>query len=403
MCGLIFVSRRDGLAVDRMVAKRYQGQKNRGMQGFGYIGLDKKRKINSWKQATQETDILRELNKEWGSTIMFHHRMPTSTPNVTEATHPIRVSHGTLEYDYYLIHNGIISNADTMREKHIKLGFEYTTEMSTVIRTRKSEYVDEMEFNDSEALAIEMARVLDGKQPELECRGSIAFICYQVDKVTQEVKYLYFGRNFSNPLIMTHNENYLILASVGHGTPLEIDTLYRYDFEDNLVTKKAMEINGYRYTGFQNPKRTYQSNTDEDDDYGANFEYRRAAGTTAIIPALPYKQSFREQVEQGALALNSEFFDPKYTPVRLLLQKTDEIAHIYDRLAFAQEMLNKCKDANREGGITYWEKEINDCNEAVKFYAEVDMKLELEEALKDGIPNIGDLDGDGYPRDLSVL
>lgn len=398
MCGLLFISKKDGKCVDRMIAKHYHSQKSRGTEGFGFIALDKSRKISAWKQSTAEALIMKELNKEWSGTILFHHRMPTSTPNVVEATHPIKVSHESLEHDYYLIHNGIIHNCDAMREKHVKMGLHYTTEMVTLIRTQKQEYVNDIEFNDSESLAIEMALVLDGKQEKLECRGSIAFICYQVDKATQKVKYVFFGRNYSNPLIMSHTENYLMLSSVGAGVSLETDTLYTYNFDTDIVTKKDMDINGYKYTGFQkkHDEVVYGDREEWEEGYwGRNREFTKKLQPDLELPQPRTKTIRTSDAERS-------FMEPKYTPVKRLIQESEDISDIYARLEFGKEMLEKCKEKNSEGGINYWNTELAACNEAILFYQEIDEKLQLDVALlADGHDmNPGELDADGYPRNL---
>ncbi len=163
MCGLCFVTRFDGHSAKKKIRKLYFHQKSRGTSGYGYVSVAEG-KVGT-ARAIDEKGIMEFLNEEQSNTILFHHRTPTSTPNVVESTHPIEVKNKILEHDYYVAHNGIISNADTLKKKHEGLGFEYTTELEKVWKTKKNHYYkDEVIFNDSEALAIEVALVIEGKQ-----------------------------------------------------------------------------------------------------------------------------------------------------------------------------------------------------------------------------------------------
>ena len=160
MCGLIGVFSKRNKRAGQVAFELYTKQKGRGQKGYGYIAL-KNGKIVSIKRATDEDGIKSTLMKEDADAILFHHRLPTSTDNTLGTTHPIHVSHKSLDSDYYIAHNGIIHNSHDLKIKHNELGFVYTTEhvMKNVAEYRNGmiEHIDSTvsKFNDSEALAIE--------------------------------------------------------------------------------------------------------------------------------------------------------------------------------------------------------------------------------------------------------
>lgn len=243
MCGIIFLKKTDGSYARKSVWKRYLTQKSRGMQGYGYISVNKGI-MEGVERQRYEVEIEKELKNEVGDTILFHHRYPTSTENMVEATHPIEVSNSSLEYDYYLAHNGIIANADKLKLEHERLGFTYTTEIKHKTITRLTTYAVS-EFNDSEALAVEMALAVDGKKENMEAKGSIAFVMFQVDKQTRTVKAVWFGRNH-NPLRVCQEKNFISLCSEGAGKDIDAHKLYRMDMITNEIRERALDL-GYNY------------------------------------------------------------------------------------------------------------------------------------------------------------
>lgn len=234
MCGIIWALRKDNKSAKRLVRKRFDAQRTRGTQGFGLIEIDTGQ-FKNWYRTEREDVMHKQLNETSASEILFHHRMPTSTPNVAEATHPIVVRHASLQFDYYVVHNGIISNADKLRNEHEELGFAYTTTVQKCLVTREKTYMGDEQFNDSEALAIDLALAIEGNKSKLESEGSIAFMVLQVDKTTQKVVNLFFGRNTRNPLVITDEREYVTIASQGTGTDVKPHTLMRWNYETGAV------------------------------------------------------------------------------------------------------------------------------------------------------------------------
>src|SRR3990167_4312378 len=141
MCGLIALVRSDGKRAKKGIARQYNKQKSRGSDGFGYIALSKNKLIGI-KRDTTEKGILAQLRHETADAILFHHRYPTSTPNLLEATHPITVV--TPAMIFHVIHNGIIWNSAKLKTKHEALGYRYTTEILKKYITVSAKYTERM-------------------------------------------------------------------------------------------------------------------------------------------------------------------------------------------------------------------------------------------------------------------
>jgi len=278
MCGIIYLENLEGNAIKALL-KRYTHQKHRGTDGFGFVSIDATlNRVVNIRRKTSEKEITAELEKIAEKAILFHHRYPTSTPNLKEACHPITVRNKRLKNVYYVIHNGIISNPETLKVKHEELGYEYTTEIvkETVYKTKGIDYIDTVKmFNDSEALAIELAEVIDGQKVSIEAKGSIAFVVVQADK-KGNVKNLYYGHNNLNPLMIEENSNIFSIKSEG-GKALETETLFCRNYETKEITKTPMLLGstvspyqnhvGYNTEGYKWTKE------DEDDMREYNYSY----------------------------------------------------------------------------------------------------------------------------------
>ena len=206
-----------------------QDQLSRGTEGFGAIFIDNKFKFKV-ERAVQETKILVDNYFNPCKMMILHHRTPSSSDNKINQTHPIVVEHESLKYNYLLIHNGIIKNGDELKEKHEKEGFKYTTDDK-----------EDDKFNDSECIAIEIAKFIEEKTKEIEAIGSCAFIALKYDKKTKTALKVYYGRN-TNPLKLAKSRNFLYLSSDGKGDDIKPDTLYNFDLKNFNITKQPMVI-----------------------------------------------------------------------------------------------------------------------------------------------------------------
>ena len=339
MCGIVTAVHLKGGRVSKKVKEEYEKQKSRGSEGFGFASIDNEG-IVSVQRSETEHKILKSLKHDGASIVMFHHRFPTSTINVEECTHPIFVSHEDLDYDYYIVHNGVIRNDDELKKKHETLGYVYRTELKVNSNTTyKSAYSDmsyvvtdkeTSEYNDSEALAIEIARFLDGASNKIDAVGTIAFICYKVHKSGKNKGRLiamYYGRNGGNPLCYSTEGNIMLLKSVG-GTPLDINKIYSIVFEvDGKFTKDFVygetisqavgyETEGERngvvkynsiqsYPSYQKYHSTeYSGGVYGNDDYELADDYKR---TNAGFTYDSTKKNSVKRLFDNYLALSNEF------------------------------------------------------------------------------------------------
>lgn len=222
--------------VNDFVIDTYEDQHTRGKEGFGLITIDIKKDVTVHR-ATEPVKFLLDLKMNPSPMIIAHHRMPTSTDNKLSQTHPIFVSNESLAHDYFVIHNGIISNAEELKDKHDKLGFVYTTKTQDA-KKFGYQYYRSVEFNDSESLAIELALLIEGRSVHLGHQGSAAFIVLQTDKKTGKALRVFFGRD-SSPIQMHKQEGQLCLSSEGIGESVPRDLLHSFLMSDpafNLTT-----------------------------------------------------------------------------------------------------------------------------------------------------------------------
>lgn len=241
MCGLIAVKNLiDDVPVNQVVRTLYEGQKLRGSDGFGFVGLTKKN-IGTYR-ATDEKGIVKHLNDNRFDEILFHHRLPTSTDNTIPTTHPFEIKIESKGKRYFFAHNGIVNNDDDLWEKHLKLGIDYHS-------------LDKKDgsFNDSESLGWEFCLWLNGMVDKFEARGSVALLCLELNEKNQAQK-LFFYRNDSNPLNLFRSKQYLMLSSEGGGEEVKANQVYYYDYKTKqirkfqpLIIKNVFPIKRYKY------------------------------------------------------------------------------------------------------------------------------------------------------------
>ena len=238
MCGIIgaFNFGKNEEDVNESVLNTLQDQITRGREGFGITFIDDKGQAET-KRATIESKAIIDLYMNKAKGIVMHHRMPTSSQNKISQTHPIEVKSGSLTHDYLVVHNGVIRNCKELRKKHEEeLGFAYTTP-----RMRYWYNNSEEEFNDSEALAVELAMYLEGQTEGLSIEGSAAFIVVQTDKKGKVTK-VFFGRNDGNPLKLSASRGKIRLSSEGEGENISANVLYSFDLDSYKIKKKELKF-----------------------------------------------------------------------------------------------------------------------------------------------------------------
>lgn len=223
MCGIVYRKSLTNINISYDILQMYKNQRNRGYEGFGFYVPNKNKLVHN----TDEQAILKKLKSTNATEILFHHRFPTSTDNVQNACHPFKVTINNT--DYYVVHNGYLYNQDDLRKQHYKKGYEY------------SSVQPDGRFNDSEALAYDLALYLSGKQRKLYSQGAVAFIVYTKDAI-------YFGRNTDSPLVYHINDKYITIRSEGRGNTAKPDTLYK--LKQGKLTTRKLVIPSYTYTNY---------------------------------------------------------------------------------------------------------------------------------------------------------
>jgi len=226
--------------VNDFIVNQYEDQCNRGQKGFGIIRIDEKRNIEM-DRSTEPVKFLLDLYLKKSKMIIAHHRTPTSTANTLQQTHPMSISDAQLEFDYEIIHNGIIINTEDLYKKHKELGFVYNTEVQEYgygdsIRTK---------WNDSESIAIELAMFIEKKITAIGTDNNAAFIALQIDKRTRKALKVFFGKNgISADLTMYKTKGALRISSEGAGDEIEVNELYSFKLNDKKMTlsKRKMEF-----------------------------------------------------------------------------------------------------------------------------------------------------------------
>lgn len=287
MCGIVYYHSVGSHGVWKPILKRFNAQKKRGTDGFGFVAFDmNSKKLGKYFLCETEKEVEDALNglKEVSGRnngILFHHRFPTSTPNLAECAHPILVSHAELEHDYYVVHNGIIRNDDKLKEEHNAIGYEYTTEIQEIegYLTRKSAYQKAVktQFNDSEALAIELARFIEKKADKMEAQGTIAFIALQATKGEKaEIKKLFFGRNYQNPLYKeVHGDSFCLKSEGSQADAVTAHRLFCYDYETGQTTDEPLDIGVNYVSSYNHVGRSFKEDSkDLLDDIGWNYGRR---------------------------------------------------------------------------------------------------------------------------------
>lgn len=224
MCGIIgaFDARKNA-KVNSWVVDQYEEQHDRGRQGFSVTGWNGQGKVET-KRSCTEAKFMFDLHAKGYAFMLAHHRMPTSSMNALDQTHPIAVRHDGLKSDWLVVHNGVIRNCNDLKAKHKELGFGYATAHLEVSYDKEVE-----KFNDSEALAIEVARFIEGKTGEVGSIGSAAFVALELDKKTGRCTQVHFGSNGGNPLNVVHDECGIVLSSEGPGENCKANVLYSFE------------------------------------------------------------------------------------------------------------------------------------------------------------------------------
>lgn len=280
--------------------------------------------------------------------ILFHHRTPTSTENVIESCHPFTVKIKTGKI--ILAHNGVVYNTDEMFKKHKKLGIKYSSYSS---KTKK--------FNDSECLAVDFARYIEGSQDKLEVEGWIAFIAFELNK-RDELVNVYFGKNRAAELNFYFASNALSIGSEIIGKEVEDDILYTYNILSGELLKNEMTIPSYHYTAKKD------SGVLDDYDFNEDYKYRhgKAFNFTEYQRDKKQADAIIEEYSvngddygdgDGILSMNDDALSDFIAKTEFDIQAEEStngndkvLARLYDELEFAYD---EQEDRSRERSSVY--------------------------------------------------
>jgi hypothetical protein len=308
------------------------------------------------------------------------------------------VSNKRLKYDYYVIHNGVISNDDALKKKHEELGYKYTTQMikHEVWETRDEEYRETtttVKYNDSEAFAIELAEGIESNSDKIGAFGSIAFVCIQADKDNGDnvlkIHNIFFGRN-TNPLTIEDNNSFLKLSSEGGKDNIDTHTLYAFDILTNKITKRKCDF-GLNYVppvnSFSNPERgEWVAGTYKNGEWiEGHWESKKPHQST--FPALPRgSEDEDERIERRIRAIEAREELEAELQAEAEADGTKEPDEYISSVLTGEETLQELKDMQRN-----LEEKIEDYDEAGLTEKSNDLWIilaEVDEALKDWELNI---------------
>lgn len=141
MCGIIGCLVNNPSHIKRDIIRIYRNQQYRGKSGFGvavkHIDGEIERRRTRFEHEIFREDIWDEIVED--DLLIFHHRIPTSSPNIPNCNHPLANSTQTL----YLAHNGIITGYDELNQRE----FESKIELHETQKMGWKHYDD---FTDSE-------------------------------------------------------------------------------------------------------------------------------------------------------------------------------------------------------------------------------------------------------------
>jgi predicted glutamine amidotransferase len=268
MCGLIgWVSKNSSVPKERVreyVINQFEDQKNRGTNGFGVVRIDDKGHVTILR-ATEPVKMMYDLYHSHVRHLFLHHRIPTSTENTLDQTHPLEVEHEELKHKWFVMHNGCISNCDELKKEHEKAGYVYLTEYKKLI----SNY-SEIKFHDTESLAIELGRFFDGVTKEIAAKGSYAFIAIATDKYNF-VQKIYIGTNGLSPIKLADRSYGFSFSSEERlGDPVTVDEVIV--FSAIYSTKEGNRNNLIGFEKLKDPvKMAYRPYKEVESPYSKNY------------------------------------------------------------------------------------------------------------------------------------
>ena len=376
MCGLAFVATKKQKYTGKRVYDLYTKQKSRGKDGFGYIAIQDGKIVNLKRTLTEE-GVKKTIFEETAEIILLHHRYPTSTPNTLGTAHPIFVSNDELEYDYYVMHNGVISNHRSLKNDHDELGYVYNTEYieKTYITYNNgvSEFLTEgdTKYNDSESLAIEIARYFEGKHHTIDAVGAAAVFVVTLEKGTKNVIDIAYGQNYGRSLARQDKKGWVLIASEGPGKEVPPMKFYHFNPKTFVTTESDMSMDkGYKsqmgygsnWNGYNTTRKLIspvvnEPPTDKENEYGlvnAMYTYSEAVDSgapfsmftlsTTILEAGRQQVYYIPTVFLGIDSYSRPFFSDSYEWVDVEPTKDKNVEKLEElSIKYARKEYERCK------------------------------------------------------------
>lgn len=431
MCGIIFAKSLNGKKVNRLVVEQFQDQISRGTEGFGVIRQEINEKTGLPElvvdRATEETKFLFDLHPgiNGSEMILAHHRTPTSTENATHQTHPIYVTHDLLKYDYYIAHNGVIYNDKERQKFHMEFFRNLTDKylIETVLEWKDEaarinellrfklvpdewfdtdgnimmDKVDETKlwdcetlgyyyqtmmtdgkFNDSEALAVDLALYGEELIEKIEATGNAAFMGFKMEKGTNRPLSFFFGRNAGNPLNFARNQFTIQVSSEGIGNLIAANTITKIDLTDPKLKQHTYKL---EIPTWSQPVTHYSSRNVYDNDAAEERELALAGETKSEVGF----KADRDKRGQDNHAQADKHFESADEPISEISEGNgDDSENTFEKDPAFAEILGKA-ELDIEDRLSAFIEELSVSNDLEQVRTKVE---EMAEAMTEWVDKV---------------
>ena len=271
MCGIIGVYLLDQFDVKSLVKQLYESQKGRGTDGYGVL-LANEQFIKRYR-AQREEEIFRSRIWQYSDkakVVLFHHRQPTSTPNLPPCNHPLRDCFKR----FYIIHNGIVSQTKFKLQKKHRFESEIRVIESKYIRKKLISRKATKEITDSEILAHWL------EERENRFRRNPKEVLGELAENLRWDAIIFFYRNHPNrmywcsngaPLFAVEAKHYVALAQYASNYSEDLRQAYGY-IEDGKIKILGRIRLGF-YEKHQNKYQNKKVYVMDDEPYRWMYEF----------------------------------------------------------------------------------------------------------------------------------
>jgi len=330
MCGIIGVKVVKAKKIRKSIKRIYTQQVHRGTDGYGVaIGVNGE----IIRHRSKGEDIFNPSN--WrdiqnGASVLFHHRIPTSTPNMECCNHPIMNEKQTMA----LIHNGMVSQYLGIWTELEEEGHKFETELRYNTHD-KGEVTECAEITDSEVLV----HLLEGHKDFGE----------GVKKLVDTIGYFSafaFIRKNDDKIYLYSNGMPLCVYEDKHGNIFFSSENPYGNYYNNIELSHGeygyIDENGYKKLGkVKRDWKLYGGYYSEGDyDYGKGYKYRDD-----------------DQFLAGGNVLTPDELEAKMEEWKLTPLERDSVAYLVEAGYTLDEAVEEVVfETERRGGNDYNEK-----------------------------------------------